>query len=325
MGFQRHRIDRLKNLNQPTAVPADTESFQPIRPKEGLTLEFPKEQARLLQILALGKHHALLAGPAGSGKSTLAKALVSFLEDPNKEELCRRKINWSPLINPHHSISALSLVGGGVPPKPGEISKADGGLLVMDELLEFSPACQEALREPLEEGLVRVARGFKSETFAAKFQLVATTNLCPCGQWVPGADVNCRFARHRCVSYQQKLSGPFLDRFEILFFTQKSQAYHPGITSTKGISGEDLLASIQDARKWRREVGIKTAPRERFAPFIRQHLWPKEFSSRRRFKAAFQVSLTLADLDHSISVSPSHIDEALQLTVQPFDKMSQGF
>ncbi len=326
MGFQRHRIDCLKNLNQPIQMQADLDSFQPVRPTEGLGMVFPKAQARLLQILALGKHHTLLAGPSGSGKSTLAKALISFLADPAKEDLCRRKINWSPLVMPHHSISALSLVGGGVPPKPGEISKADGGLLVMDELLEFSPACQEALREPLEEGLVRVVRGLRSETFASKFQLLATTNLCPCGQWVPGTDLVCRFARHKCTSYQQKLSGPFLDRFEILFFTKTSNAFHPAKKITdESVTGHAILETVQAARRWQSEKGQSLQAEERFDPFLRQHLWPKEFSSRRRFKAAYQVALTLADLDQCVTVRPDHIDEALELAVNPFDKMSQGF
>ncbi len=325
MNFQRHCIDSLKNLNQPANVPADIESFQPLRPQLGLEIKFPRAQARLLQILGLGKHHALLAGPAGSGKSTLAKALISFLEDPRKEDLCRRKINWSPLVMPHHSISALSLVGGGVPPKPGEISKADGGLLVMDELLEFSPACQEALREPLEEGLIRVVRGLKSDVFSAKFQLIATTNLCPCGQWVPGADISCRFARHRCISYQQKLSGPFLDRFEILFFTKKSNTFHPSSKAEPVMGGQEVLKSLELARLWRSEFILKNGLQERFDSFIRENLWPKEFSSRRRFKAARQVALTLADLDQSAKVKPAHIEEALQLTVYPFDKMTQSF
>ncbi len=326
MGFQRLRIECLKNLNQPLQMPADLDSFQPVRPTEALDLIFPEEQARLLQILALGKHHALLAGPSGSGKSTLAKAVVSFLEDPSKEDLCRRKINWSPLRIPHHSISALSLVGGGVPPKAGEITQADGGLLVMDELLEFSSACQEALREPLEEGLVRVVRGFKSETFASKFQLLATTNLCPCGQWIPGSDLACRFARLKCMSYQQKLSGPFLDRFDILFFTKKSNSFHPSKkASDQGVQGHAILERVQACRQWRFEKGPSLLQSDRFDSFLRQNLWPKEFSSRRRFKAAYKVAITLADLDQSVAVKPYHVDEALQLAVHPFDKMSQGF
>jgi magnesium chelatase family protein len=327
MSFQRHRIDCLKNLNQPSTTAADTESFQPLRPEAGLNISFPKTQARLLQILALGQHHALLAGPAGSGKSTLARSLISFVADPRKEDLCRRKISWPPLIMPHHSISSLSLIGGGVPPKPGEISKADGGLLVMDELLEFSSACQEALREPLEEGVVRVSRGLKSETFTARFQLVATTNLCPCGQWVPGGpEIHCRFARHRCSSYQQKLSGPFLDRFEILYFTKKSQASAAvREDSVAGYSGRKILEVITRARQWRNQAGARPASAQRFDSFVRKHIWPKEFSSRRRQQAAFRVALTLADLEQSEIVKPCHVDEALALTVLPFEKMNRGF
>lgn len=317
MLFDRHCAETLQNITQPEVRPARNENLKAERPTEALQIKFPKAQGRLLEILALGGHHALLAGPAGSGKSTLAKSLLTFMETPSLQEMIRHRQSWRPLIAPHHSISALSMIGGGVPPKPGEISKAHGGLLIMDELLEFSPAAQEALREPLEEGSIRLTRGLKSETFFSRFQLLATTNLCPCGQWVPGTDPNCRFSKGRCVSYQQKLSGPFLDRFEVLFFTSKS---------SKGTQylGQDILDRVESARQWRRQQKFETAA-SRFDLFLRNNIWPKEFSSRRRQNAAFKVALTISDLEKSPLVKPEHVEEALSLSVYPFEKLARGF
>lgn len=316
MLFHRHCVQSLRDILTPEIRPANFDNCKALRPQQGLQISYPESQARLLEILALGEHHALLAGPSGSGKSTIARALLSFMDEPTPQQLIKQRLSWRPLMCPHHSISALSLVGGGVPPKPGEITKAHGGLLVMDELLEFAPAAQEALREPLEEGLVRVTRGMVSQTFSSQFQLIATTNLCPCGQWVPGTEVNCRFSRGRCTSYQQKLSGPFLDRFEILYFTKK-------MTKEKNIEGSVLLEKILKARDWKKQ-NAKMPAAERFDPFVRDHIWPKEFSSRRRQKAAFRVALTLADMAHSIEVTPQHVDEALKLTVQPFEKLARS-
>jgi magnesium chelatase family protein len=316
MFFKRQCAENLQNLVQPVFKPVDVENFKPERPTMGLDMKFPKSQAKLLEVLALGEYHTMLAGPSGSGKSTLARALISFLEEPAKKDLIKTRSRWRPLMAPHHSISALSLVGGGVPPKPGEITKAHGGLLVMDELLEFSPASQEALREPLEEGLVRVTRGLRSETFSSRFQLVATTNLCPCGQWVPGKDIGCRFSRGKCTSYQQKLSGPFLDRFDILYFTKKTD-------KEEQRTGYEILKRLEDVRAWRKTLG-DLKPADRFDEFLRNNIWPKEFSSRRRQSAAFRVSLTIADLNKSEMVTPHHVNEALSLSVQPFEKLVRG-
>jgi magnesium chelatase family protein len=317
MLFTRHCAETLRNLTQPEIKSAQTENLKANRPIEGLQCKFPKSQARLLEILAFGGHHALLAGPSGSGKSTMARSLVSFMETPSLSEMIRMRQSWRPMISPHHSISALSMVGGGVPPKPGEISKAHGGLLVMDELLEFTPAAQEALREPLEEGAIRLTRGLKSETFSSRFQLLATTNLCPCGQWVPGTEVNCRFSRSRCTSYQQKLSGPFLDRFEVLFFTKKA-------SNESQKRGQEILDKLERARTWKKKQSF-SSPAERFDSFLRNNIWPKDFSSRRRQNAAYKVALTIADLEQSAMVKPEYVEEALSLSVYPFEKLARGF
>lgn len=314
--FQRQALKNLRDLHQPQGVPADPKAFEPVRPLEGLQLSFPKSQARLLQILALGGHHVLLAGPSGAGKSTLAKALVSFLEEPSSRSPGK---TWRPLVAPHHSLTALSLIGGGVPPKPGEITEADGGILLMDELLEFSLSVQEALREPIEEGRIRISRGLQRETFPCRFQLVATTNLCPCGDWLPGKSVSCRFSRHRCQSYQQKLSGPFLDRFEILYFATATAS----ADINASVPGTEILETVEQARQWR--LSLKAPPVDRFDNFVRKNIWPKEFSSRRRQKASFAVAISIADLEMSEKVKPHHVDEALSLTYHPFEKLSRCF
>src|SRR5690606_25784509 len=146
--------------------------------------------ARLMEITASGEHSLLLAGASGSGKSVWTEALWTLLPPPHKEEFLKtrlfhkkfgRNLKWRPFLQPHHSASKISMVGGGVPPQPGAFTLAHGGVLVLDEYLEFSRDVQEALREPMEKHEVHLFRGTQSMTYPSRFQLLATTNLCPCG------------------------------------------------------------------------------------------------------------------------------------------------
>ncbi|MGZ3806301.1 MAG: ATP-binding protein [Pseudobdellovibrionaceae bacterium] len=336
--FSRRVIHELKDLPQPQFHAPEMKASSIERPQEGLDFHFSVAHSEILSVMALGGHSLLLAGPSGSGKSTLAKTLGSLLEEPRPEEILEiKKINkgfvaestlWRPLINPHHSTTPLALIGGGVPPRPGEISRAHRGVLILDELLEFHPKVQESLREPMEEGVLRLSRGTQAIRYPALAQVVATTNLCPCGDFTPGCRAQCRFSLAKCKSYAQRLSGPLVDRFEILFFTEKRRRS----AEEKSFSGREILENLEKSREWLRKLGRGPLPNARrpmreieseVDSFFLKHMMSKSFGSERRYQATLRVARTLADLEMSDYVQGPHIERALQLTWLPFEKLKR--
>lgn len=189
------------------------------RPTFGFYQKYSKDEAEFIYLTVTSGLHGLLAGDSGAGKSTLAKAVLSFSKEPDQEEPVRYIDMWRPLVNPHQSITPAAFLGGGAYLHEGEIERAQGGVLLLDELLEFNHEILEALRGPMTGETLRLSRGASHREIKTNFQVIATTNLCPCGKWTPvKANVGCRFSRTKCTRYLERLSGPILDRFCILYF-----------------------------------------------------------------------------------------------------------
>lgn len=337
--FARCAFRQLRELESPEFIPAVAKDFVIARPELGLDYYFPRRQAEILRLVALGEHSVLLAGPSGSGKSTIAKTLASLLKSPTSEQMNvivrnQREFKdevptWRPIVHPHHSTSPLGLIGGGAPPFKGEIARAHQGLLILDELLEFHPRAQEALREPMEEFRIRIRRGRYIEEQETDALVIATTNLCPCGDRVPQTRVMCGRSLKKCQSYAERLSGPLVDRFQIAFFTRKRE-------DGEKILGSEILQEVEAARDFHEKLAQSDPRFEKVSskwtwdeliadlpPFYLEQLFPKEISSRRRELATLRVARSIADLKQEVKLQPGHIEEALKFTYTPFEALKR--
>lgn len=284
-------------------------------------------QAEIIEILAVGEHHALLAGSQGSGKSIVFDALPAFIRPPDEELLNFHKthfsksLTWRPVARPHHTITPQSMVGGGVPPKPGEITRAHGGALLLDELMEFKPLAIEALREALSNQEITVSRGMQNETFQADFQLVGTTNLCPCGKWVPGKAKNCGFNEKRCLSTMQKISGPLLDRLQgFFFFHERMEKWDiPVQELEKKIRHVQAFQEYQGRRHNRNFQEADLGPEE--ASIWQDRMETFNISSARRRQACVAWARTLADLDQIEHIQKHHFEKAFTQTIQNYQNL----
>lgn len=320
--------------NQILSTPTETYDLRLIKGQESAK--------RAMEIAAAGGHNVLFSGPPGTGKTLLAKTLPSILPRLTVDEvleitkiysvsgllnLSKNLITIRPFRSPHHTSSSVALVGGGSTPKPGEISLAHRGVLFMDEFPEFTRNVLENLRQPLEDGVVTVARAQATTTFPAQFTLVAAQNPCPCGYYSDPAK-SCICTPSQIAKYQKKISGPMLDRIDL--HVEVGRVEYDKLTADVGGEGSaDVQARVQKARdiqtmrftdnhrvKTNAEMGIKEIKvycklGEKEQQFMKAAVI-KMYLSARSYHRVLKLARTIADLAGSDEVKMNHLAEALQ-------------
>ncbi len=293
------------------------------------------QSRRALEVAAAGGHNILFAGPPGSGKSMLASRLPGILPALSRNNLLETAAVYSvagldpghllagtrPFRAPHHTASSVALVGGGSRPRPGEISLAHQGVLFLDELPEFPRSVLEVLREPMESGKVEISRVAQQLTFPARFQLVAAMNPCPCG-YQGDPDGRCRCTPDQVGRYQQKISGPLMDRIDLF-------AWVPGLpaeqllTQGGGEASCDVQARVMQAYKLQlkrqgcRNAELTAAMLDEFCQLGKSEqailisAMKRLNLSARAAHRVLKVARTIADLNQSENISQSVLLEAL--------------
>ncbi len=292
---------------------------------------------RALEIAAAGMHNLLMLGPPGTGKSMLAARIPGIFPPLTEEQALESAAlasisdagldiqNWrqAPYRSPHHTASAVALVGGGSNPKPGEISLAHNGTLFLDELPEFDRRVLEVLREPLETGHITISRANRQADFPARFQLVAAMNSCPCG-YLGDDSGRCRCTSEQVSRYRGKISGPLLDRIDM--HLEVPRVTHD-VLRNGSPGGEECSADIRKRVVKARNIAMSRSGKPNAslsAPEIKQTCQISEQSSQileqamdkfglshRAYHRILKLARTIADLAGSTQIEFSHLGEAI--------------
>jgi magnesium chelatase family protein len=346
-GFD-HLTDVTEFCNHP-------ESFHPFQQKDSdkttTPISYPVDFAfikgqfqakRAIEIAAAGGHNLIMVGPPGAGKTLLAKTSISILPEMSHAETLETSKVYSlmgklspksglmqtrPFRNPHHSLSAIALVGGGSIPQPGEISMAHNGVLFLDELPEFSRAAIEILRQPMEAGYVSISRSRQTVEFPSRFMLFASMNPCPCG-YFNHPQKACTCSPTSVRKYLHKISGPLLDRIdlqiEVVPVSYEALTTQAHTENSCTIRNRVQIARALQLERFKKRPSVNTnaqmqsldlkewARLDEASTKLLKIAMEQFHMSARAYDRIIKVARTIADLDGSKDIQNQHISESIQ-------------